>query len=54
MRPDAVSSVNPETGVIDIDTDTADSTEITLDAWQRHPWMLRALAWLSRFLRYWL
>lgn len=36
------------------DANAADSIEITLDKWQRHPRMLRLVAWLSRFLRYWL
>jgi len=36
------------------DRDIADSVEITLDKWLRHPWLLRFVAWLSRFLRYWL
>jgi len=30
------------------------STEITLHNWQQHPWLLRLLGLLSRFLRYWL
>ena len=30
------------------------SIEITLRNWQQHPWLLRLLSWLSRFLRYWL
>jgi len=30
------------------------STEITLSSWQQHPWVLRLLGLLSRFLRYWL
>jgi len=34
--------------------DIADSVEITLDQWQQHPWLLRLLGWLSRFLRYWM
>jgi cardiolipin synthase len=34
--------------------DISDSVEITLRHWQQHPWLLRFLGWLSRFLRYWL
>lgn len=34
--------------------DMADSVEITLRHWQQHPWLLRFLGWLSRFMRYWL
>lgn len=34
--------------------DIADSVEITLRQWQQHPWLLRLLGWLSRFLRYWM
>ncbi len=34
--------------------DISDSVEITLRQWQQHPWLLRFLGWLSRFLRYWL
>jgi len=34
--------------------DVSTSIEITLRNWQQHPWLLRLLSWLSRFLRYWL
>ena len=34
--------------------DVSDSVEITLHHWQQHPWLLRLLGWLSRFLRYWM
>jgi cardiolipin synthase len=34
--------------------DVTDSIEITLRNWQQHPWLLKLLSWLSRFLRYWL
>jgi cardiolipin synthase len=34
--------------------DVAASVEITLRNWQQHPWLLKLLGWLSRFLRYWL
>jgi len=34
--------------------DIEESVEITLRQWQQHPWLLRLLGWLSRFLRYWL
>jgi len=34
--------------------DVTDSVEITLRNWQQHPWLLKLLGWLSRFLRYWL
>jgi cardiolipin synthase len=34
--------------------DVSASTEITLRNWQQHPWLLKLLSWLSRFLRYWL
>jgi len=34
--------------------DISDSVEITLHHWQQHPWLLRFLGWLSRFLRYWM
>jgi cardiolipin synthase len=30
------------------------SEEITQRAWLRHPWLLKLLGLLSRFLRYWL
>ena len=30
------------------------SVEITLRNWQQHPWLLRLLGWISRFLRNWL
>ena len=33
--------------------DVDDSLEITLRKWQQHPWLLKLLSWLSRFLRYW-
>lgn len=33
--------------------DIGDSREITLRNWQNHPWLLRALGWMSRLLRYW-
>jgi len=36
------------------DDDIRASTEITLRNWQKHPWLLRLLGLLSRFLRYWL
>jgi len=36
------------------DDDICASTEITLRNWQQHPWLLRLLGLLSRFLRYWL
>jgi cardiolipin synthase len=36
------------------DDDIRASTEITLRNWQQHPWLLRLLGLLSRFLRYWL
>ena len=36
------------------ESDISNSIEITLHDWQRHPWLLRLLGWLSRFLRYWL
>ena len=35
-------------------SDVADSVEITLRNWEQHPWLLKLLGWLSRFLRYWL
>jgi cardiolipin synthase len=34
--------------------DVAASVEITLHNWRQHPWLLKLLGWLSRFLRYWL
>ena len=34
--------------------DVSASIEITLRNWQQHPWLLKLLSWLSRFLRYWL
>jgi cardiolipin synthase len=34
--------------------DICASIEITLRNWQQHPWLLKLLSWLSRFLRYWL
>jgi len=34
--------------------DIEQSVEITLRKWQQHPWLLKLLGWLSRFLRYWL
>lgn len=34
--------------------DISDSVEITLHHWQQHPWLLKLLGWLSRFLRYWM
>ncbi len=34
--------------------DIENSVEITLHQWQRHPWLLRLLGWLSRFMRYWM
>lgn len=34
--------------------DVSASVEITLRHWQQHPWLLKLLSWMSRFLRYWL
>ncbi|MFT5221587.1 MAG: cardiolipin synthase [Gammaproteobacteria bacterium] len=35
-------------------TDLELSTEITLDHWQRYPWLLKGLAMFSRLFRYWM
>lgn len=34
--------------------DIQDSTEITLRNPRKHPWIIRPLGWLARFMRYWL
>jgi cardiolipin synthase len=34
--------------------DVLDSTEITLLNPRKHPWLIRPLGWIARFLRYWL
>lgn len=34
--------------------DVSASVEITLRNWQQHPWLLKLLSWIPRFLRYWL
>jgi cardiolipin synthase len=47
--PDIVTTMRQR-----FENDIANSIEITLRDWQRHPWLLRLLGWLSRFLRYWL
>ena len=36
------------------DQDIVASEEITEQAWLRHPWLLKLLGLLSRYLRYWL
>ena len=47
--PDIVATMRQR-----FEADISNSIEITLHDWQRHPWLLRQLGWLSRFLRYWL